>query len=83
MPYVGEVGQVLGVVAVGEDAAVHLRVQRHHAVAEDRREPGDLGGVGDGEARVAQRRRRAAARQQVDHPSSCSARASSTTPVLS
>ena len=33
-----EVAPVLGVVEVGEDPAVDLRVQRHDAVAEDRRE---------------------------------------------
>ena len=33
-----EVGSVLGVVAVGEDAAVHLRMQRHHSMPEDRGE---------------------------------------------
>ena len=41
------VGVVVGVVAVGEDAAVHLRVQRDDPVAEDRGEAGEVGDVGD------------------------------------
>ena len=50
----GHVGLVVGVAAVGEDPAVHLRVQRDDPVAEDGREAGELGDVGDGEAGVAQ-----------------------------
>ena len=38
MPCSLEVAPVVGVVGVGEDAAVHLRVQRDDPVAEDRRE---------------------------------------------
>ena len=61
----GHVGLVVGVAAVGEDAAVHLRVQGHHPVAEDRRRAGEVGHVGDGEAGVAQGLGRAAAGDQV------------------
>ena len=42
----GHVGLVLGHRRVGEHAAVDLRMQRHHTVAEDRRHPGELGDVG-------------------------------------
>ena len=60
-----EVGAVLGIVAVGQDAAVHLGMQRHDTVAEDRRVAGEVGDVGDGEARLAQRAGGAAARDEI------------------
>ena len=61
----GHVAPVLGVVEVGEDAAVHLRVQGDDAVAEDRREARDLGDVGDRQSGVGDGGGRAAARQQL------------------
>ena len=83
MPYASMSARWARVVAVGEDAAVHLRVQGHHPVAEDRAEPGELGHVGDRHARLAQGRGGAAARHQVPARGRRSPRASSTTPVLS
>ena len=62
----GHVGLVGGVGRVGEDAAVHLGVQRDHPVPEDRVEPGELGQVGHRQAGVAQGGRGAARRHQVD-----------------
>jgi hypothetical protein len=44
------VGTVIGVGGIGQDPAVDAGVQRHHPVTEDGREPGQLGGVGDGKA---------------------------------
>ena len=44
---------------------MHLRVQRDDPVPEDRREAGELGDVGDRHAGVGDRRRRAAARQEL------------------
>jgi hypothetical protein len=41
----GQVGDVLGLGRVGEQSAVHLRVQRHHAVIEDRRHTREVGDV--------------------------------------
>ena len=63
---------MLGIVGVGEQPAVHPRVQRHDTVAEDRREPRDVGDVGDRHAGLGDRPRRPAARQQRQ-PSSCEA----------
>ncbi|ABA48884.1 hypothetical protein BURPS1710b_3404 [Burkholderia pseudomallei 1710b] len=57
---------VLGQVAAGEDAAVHLRVQRLHAPIEHFREAGVVGHFGDGQARVGEQFRGAARRQQLD-----------------
>ena len=59
-----EVAAVVGVVRVGEDPAVHLRVQRHDAVAEDGRQPGDLGDVGHRDAGLGDHPRRTAAGQE-------------------
>ena len=50
-----EVGDVVRVVAVGEDAAVHLRVQRDDAVAEHLRRAGDRFDGRVGNARFSQR----------------------------
>ena len=61
----GHVLLVVGVAAVGEDPAVHLRVQRHHPVSEDRGEAGELGDVGDGDVGVTERLGRAAAGDEV------------------
>lgn len=44
-----EIGAVLGEVGVGEDAAVHLRVQGDDTVAEDRRVPGFARHIDDGD----------------------------------
>ena len=77
-----EVAPVVGVVEVGEDAAVHLRVQGDDAVAEDRRQAGELGDVGDRQPGVGDR----PAVPPLDtsrQPSSWSPRASSTIPALS
>mmetsp|Transcript_1941 Transcript_1941/g.3328 ORF Transcript_1941/g.3328 Transcript_1941/m.3328 type:complete len:578 (-) Transcript_1941:183-1916(-) len=43
-------GHVLGVPPLGQDAAVHHRVQRLHAPVQHLREPGDLIHLGDGDA---------------------------------
>ena len=59
-----EVTAVVGIVRVGEDPAVHLRVERHDAVAEDGGEPRDLGDVGHRDAGLGDGPRRAAAGQQ-------------------
>ena len=59
-----QVGAVGRVVEVGEDAAVHRRVQRDDAVAEDRRHAGEVGDVGDGDAGAGDGARRAAARHE-------------------
>ena len=60
----GEVGAVRLVVEVGEDAAVHLRVERHDAMAEDRREPREVGDIGDRHTGRGDRRRGTAARDE-------------------
>ena len=62
----GHVGLVGGVGGIGEDAAVHLGVQRHDPVPEDRVEPRQLGQVGHVQPGVAQRGGGAARRHQVD-----------------
>ena len=53
-----------GVVGVGEDAAVHLRVQCHDSVAQDGGHAGQFGHVGDRYAGGGDGRRGAAARHQ-------------------
>ena len=63
-PVLVHVGLVLRVRRVGEQAAVDLRVQRDHAVVEDRRDAGELGDVGDRDAGVGDRRRGPAARHE-------------------
>ena len=47
-----ELGAVLGLVEVGQQPGVDGGVERDHPVAEDGREPGQLGDVGDREAGV-------------------------------
>ena len=79
----GEVGAVRLVVEVGEDAAVHLRVERHDAMAEDRREPGEIGDVGDRHAGRGDRRRGAAARHESTSRDRAARSANSTIPDLS
>ena len=61
----GQVGAVLRLVEVGQQPGVHRRVQRHDAVAEDGREAGELGDVGDGQPGPGDRRRGAAARDEA------------------
>ena len=78
-----EVAAVIRVVGVGEDPAVDDRVKGHDPMAEDGREPGELGDVGDRHAGLPDGARRPATRQQppaelVEVP--C---ASSVTPRLS
>src|SRR5690606_19930300 len=50
---------------VGEDPAVHLRVEGDDAVAEDRRVAGEIGHVRDRDPGVGDRAGRAAARDQT------------------
>ncbi len=57
---------VLGVVADGEKAAMHIRMQRLDAAIHDFRKAGDLGDVGDSEAGIRQRLERAPGRQDGD-----------------
>jgi hypothetical protein len=76
------VGDVLGVGGVGEDAAVDLRVQRDHTVAEDRREAGEFGDVGDGTPASAIARA-VPPLETIDQPSCGARRAKSTMPDLS
>ena len=56
---------VVGVAPVGEDPAVHLRVEGDDAVAEDRRRAGEVGDVGDGQVGLSQRLGRAPAGDQI------------------
>ena len=60
-----EVTSMVGIVGVGQDAAVHLRVQRDHSMAEDGREARALGDVGDRNPRLGDRSGGPAARQQI------------------
>ncbi len=60
----GEISAVRLVVEVGEDAAVHLGVERHDPMAEDRREAGEVGDVGHGHTGRGDRRRGSAARDE-------------------
>ena len=60
----GEIGAVRFVVEIGEDAAMHLRVERHDAMTEDRREPCEIGDIGDRHAGRPDRRRGSAARDE-------------------
>ena len=53
-------GEVLGVVLVGEDAAVDVGMQRLHPAAEDFGEAGHVADRGDGQARVFKEFQRAA-----------------------
>ena len=62
----GDGVHVLGEVATGEDAAVHLRVQGLDAAVEHFREAGVLGDVGHRQAGLAQQAGGAAGRQQLD-----------------
>ena len=78
----GHVVDVGGIVGISKEAPVHLRVQRDHAVAEDRGDTGQLGDVGDGQPGVGQYPGRAPLDTSA-HPRSWSRRARSTTPVLS
>ena len=57
---------VLGKIAAGEDAAVHLRMQGLDAAVEHLGEAGVLGDVGDRQAGLAQQAGGAAGRQQLD-----------------
>ncbi len=59
-------GQVLGQVAAGQDAAVHLRVQGLDAAVEHFREAGVVADFGDRQAGVAQQLGGAAGGQQLD-----------------
>ncbi len=61
----GHVGEVLLVRRVGEQAAVHPRVQGDHPVVEDRRHPGEIGDVGDRHPRLGHRARRTTARHDA------------------
>ena len=61
----GHVCLMIRVAPVGEDPAVHLRVQGDDAVAEDCREPGEVGHVGNREVGIAQGLGGAAAGDQV------------------
>jgi hypothetical protein len=74
--------QVLGQVAAGEDAAVHLRVQGLDAAVEHFREAGVVADFGDRQAGVAQQLGGAAGGQQLD-AWAASSRANSSTPRLS
>ena len=62
----GEIGDVLGNVAPGEDAAVDGRVQRDHPVAEHFGEARHVLEGGDGDALVREQLGRAAAREQLE-----------------
>ena len=57
---------MLGVVAPREQRGVQARVQRLHPAVEDLRRAGELGDVGDLEPRLAERRRGAAGREDLD-----------------
>ena len=61
-----KVGLVLGIVTIGEDAAVHLRVQGHDPVAEHRRIAGEVGNVGHGHTGGSDRLRRSPRRDELD-----------------
>ena len=66
MPCGLELGEVLGHVAAGEDAAVHGGVERDDAVAEQLPEAGELLERGHRDPLVGERLRGAAARDQLD-----------------
>ena len=81
-PEVGELGHVVGLAGVGEDAGVHARVQRLDPSLEALGEPGEVLDLGD---RQAQRLDEGGA-SPVDTratPASCSPRTRSSRPVLS
>jgi len=61
--------RVVRLVPVGEDAAVHLRVQRHHAMIEDRGHTRHLGDIGDVDSGGGESRRRSTRRD--DAPPGC------------
>ena len=67
-----EIGQVIGLGPVGQDAAVDDRVEGLHPAAQHLRRPGQVGHLDVGDARGGQGRRRPAARHQlptqVDQP---------------
>ena len=78
-----EVGEVRRLAAVGEDAAVHLRVQRDHAVVEHVGEPGERRGGAPRGCRPRRSRARCSTSRRAPQPRSCSPRAKSTSPALS
>jgi hypothetical protein len=57
---------VVGVAPVAEEAAVHKRVQGLHAPVEHLGETGDVADVADGDARFAQRLRRASCADDLE-----------------
>src|SRR5690606_22706988 len=57
---------VSGVVALGKQRGVQARVERLHPAVEDLRRAGEVGDVGDLQARLADRRRGPAGRKQLD-----------------
>ena len=66
MPVLGRLAHVLGVVAHGEQPAVELRVQRLDAAVHDLREAREVVDRAHVEARVLERARRAAGRDELD-----------------
>ncbi len=77
-----EVGHVVGVVEVGEQPAVDVRMQRDDAVPEHLWHAGDIRDLGDGQARLAQRPSGVAARHELP-TELVEAAPRSTMPVLS
>ena len=79
----GHVGQVLGIVPVGEDPAVHERVQRHDPVAEHVGEAGEVGDVDDGHAGLGDALGRCRRSRPAPSPGRAAGGPRSTMPVLS
>ena len=81
MPWASRSARWAGSVRFGEDAAVHLGVERHHPVPEDGREAGDVRRVDDLEAGILERG--GAARRNQLQPRSANPSANSMMPALS
>ena len=65
VPHLGQLAHVIGLVEVREQTRVDGRMQRHDAVSEDRREPRQLGDIGDREPRLGQGAGGPTARHQI------------------
>jgi hypothetical protein len=62
----GNCGQIVGPIASGQDAAMQGRVKRLHPAVEHLGKAGHLGDIGDRQARIGQRPRRAAGGNQFE-----------------